>query len=195
MPMLLGDERRLKQVLINLIRNAIKFTKMGSIKIWVEYEQSPSSILSVKVKDTGVGIEEEDLQRLFTRFGKLQRTAAINSEGLGLGLTIVKQIVEMTGGRVWVTSRGVNRGSTFFFTMHLDEEEHDQLVIRDPEQQEDTIPLSSYISENAVEIDMVSDWGETSGSVLLGREIRKRNKDNQMGKDSKVVEQEAEVMN
>ena len=71
MPILLGDERRFKQVLINLIRNAIKFTKMGSIKISVEYEKSSSSILSVKVEDTGVGIEEKDLQRLFTRFGKL----------------------------------------------------------------------------------------------------------------------------
>ena len=71
MPILLGDERRFKQVLINLIRNAIKFTKMGSIKISVEYKKSSSSNLSVKVEDTGVGIEEKDLQRLFTRFGKL----------------------------------------------------------------------------------------------------------------------------
>ena len=71
MPMLLGDERRLKQVLINLVRNAIKFTKRGSIKISVQYEQSPSMILNVQVEDTGVGIEEKDLERLFTRFGKL----------------------------------------------------------------------------------------------------------------------------
>ena len=188
MPILLGDERRFKQVLINLIRNAIKFTKMGSIKISVKYEKSFPSILHVKVKDTGVGIEEKDLQRLFTRFGKLQRTAAINSEGLGLGLTIVKQIVEMAKGQVWVTSRGVNLGSTFFFTMQLDEEEHDQLVIREPEEQNDTIQLSSYISENAIEISIVSNWDRTSDSVLLCREIQKKIEDDQKEEESKVVE-------
>ena len=83
---LFGDERRLKQVLINLVRNAIKFTSHGSIKLEVLYEDGQ---LHAKVIDTGVGIEAEEIQLLFNRFGKLQRTATMNSEGLGLGLTIV----------------------------------------------------------------------------------------------------------
>ena len=122
MPKLLGDERRFKQVLINLIRNAIKFTKQGYIKVLVQYEYGHFSNLSVSVEDSGVGIKESEIELLFTRFGKLQRTAAINSDGLGLGLTIVKQIVEMSNGKVWVTSPGIGRGSTFTFTMQLEAE-------------------------------------------------------------------------
>jgi len=67
-----------------------------------------------------VGIATEDLPALFSRFGKLQRTAAINSEGVGLGLTIVKQIVELSGGEVSAHSNGVGQGSTFTFTMHME---------------------------------------------------------------------------
>ena len=70
-----------------------------------------------------MGIKAEDMHRLFTRFGKLQRTAKINSEGLGLGLTISKQIVETARGEIWATSEGANRGSTFAFTMQLEADE------------------------------------------------------------------------
>ena len=101
-PLLLGDARRLKQVLINLVRNAIKFTTRGTISIRVLYEEETveQGTLLVSVQDTGVGIASEDLATLFTRFGKLQRTAQLNNDGIGLGLTIVKQIVELTGGSV-----------------------------------------------------------------------------------------------
>ena len=91
MPRLIGDERRLKQVIINLVRNAIKFTKAcGEIIIRVYYHEAPLNGLFVQVIDTGVGFAAEERDTLFTRFGKLQRTANINSEGLGLGLMIVK---------------------------------------------------------------------------------------------------------
>ena len=63
-------------------------------------------MLHTKVTDTGVGIEAEEMKLLFNRFGKLQRTARMNSEGLGLGLTIVQQIVEKAGGKVAVFSSG-----------------------------------------------------------------------------------------
>lgn len=74
----------------------------------------------VSVKDTGVGIAEEDIPLLFSRFGKLQRTASLNSEGIGLGLTIVQQIVELSGGSVFVQSEGVGKGSTFMFSMKME---------------------------------------------------------------------------
>ena len=77
--------------------------------------------LIVNVIDTGSGIAREDFPKLFTRFGKLQRTAKINSVGIGLGLTMVKQIVESGGGTVGVHSDGVNKGSTFSFSMHMEE--------------------------------------------------------------------------
>ena len=73
----------------------------------------------VHVEDTGVGIAQEDIQKLFTRFGKLRRTAEMNSAGIGLGLTIVKQIVESSEGTIAVDSPGVGLGSSFFFTMKM----------------------------------------------------------------------------
>ena len=72
-------------------------------------------MIVVHVKDTGKGISREDFPKLFTRFGKLQRTAEINSEGIGLGLTMVKQIVETAGGIVGVESEGIDKGSLFSF--------------------------------------------------------------------------------
>ena len=72
------------------------------------------------VRDTGAGIAEDDFPQLFTRFGKLHRTAEMNSEGIGLGLTIVKNIVELSGGSVGVHSDGPGHGSTFCFTMQMD---------------------------------------------------------------------------
>ena len=72
-------------------------------------------------KDTGIGIKQSDMDSLFTLFGKLQRTASLNSEGLGLGLRICKQIVEQNGGKIFVESDGENKGSSFTFSMHMDE--------------------------------------------------------------------------
>ena len=90
-PKLLGDERRFKQVLINLVKNALKFTPSGSIEIKASYSRNhDSNLLIVHIKDTGKGITIEEIPKLFTRFGKLQRTAELNNEGIGLGLTIVK---------------------------------------------------------------------------------------------------------
>ena len=71
----------------------------------------------VEVEDTGKGILAEDFPKLFTRFGKLQRTAEMNHEGIGLGLTIVKEIVELNGGMIFAHSQGLGCGSTFAFSM------------------------------------------------------------------------------
>ena len=103
----LGDERRIKQVLINLIKNAKKFTEKGKIQIKASYNEQAESLV-VHVNDTGVGISAEDLPKLFNRFGKLQRTAEMNSEGIGLGLTIVQGIVKSSGGEVVIRSPGLN---------------------------------------------------------------------------------------
>ena len=86
----MGDERRFKQVLINLIKNAYKFTGVGGkIDIQTSYDRE-SSFMSVFVSDNGAGIEADDIDKLFSRFEKLHRTAELNNEGIGLGLTIVK---------------------------------------------------------------------------------------------------------
>ena len=130
MPILIGDERRFKQVLINLVKNALKFTFEGSIEVTVRYNKA-KKVLIAQVADTGCGIAREDIHRLFTRFGKLQRTAEINSTGIGLGLTIVKQIVEQSGGEIEVKSDGVDLGSQFLFSMNLDYIGPDEQVLSD----------------------------------------------------------------
>ena len=89
LPRLIGDKRRLLQVLINLLKNAVKFTSSGKIKVTARYENQ-SQLLTVAVHDTGMGIAQEEIPNLFKKFGKLQRTACINSHGIGLGLMIVK---------------------------------------------------------------------------------------------------------
>ena len=72
------------------------------------------------MKDNGIGITSDEMPLLFSRFGKLQRTACMNNEGLGLGLTIVKQIVQLSGGEINVYSDGKDAGSCFTFTMPLE---------------------------------------------------------------------------
>ena len=83
---------------MNLVKNSLKFTIEGSVTIKAYYRPEPENLLIVHVVDTGVGIAEEDFPKLFTRFGKLQRTSHMNSAGIGLGLNMVKQIVESGGG-------------------------------------------------------------------------------------------------
>ena len=95
----MGDERRLKQVLINLVKNSLKFTSKGKIRIQASYNPIEEELV-IHVDDSGVGIAEEEIEKLFTRFGKLQRTALMNSDGVGLGLTIVKQVVEANHGKI-----------------------------------------------------------------------------------------------
>ena len=124
-PILVGDERRLTQVLINLVKNASKFTTEGQIEVKMSYNCAHSSLV-VHVRDTGSGIAHRDLAKLFNRFGKLERTARQNSEGIGLGLTIVKAIVDRSGGKIVATSEGLGKGSTFCFTMKMPAFENEQ---------------------------------------------------------------------
>ena len=96
----------------------MKFTSaQGSIEIKVWQQETR---LVLHVKDTGVGISPEDIGKLFTRFGKLHRTASINSTGIGLGLTVVKQIVEAANGQIEITSDGVGRGSVVALTLNFE---------------------------------------------------------------------------
>ena len=86
-------------MLINLIKNALKFTNEGEITLQASYN-TDTSTLEVDVKDTGAGIALSDFPKLFTRWGKLHRTAEQNSEGLGLGLKIVEEIVKLNCGTI-----------------------------------------------------------------------------------------------
>jgi len=110
------DEIRLKQVISNLLGNAIKFTKEGDIDFG--YKKINDNLLLFYVKDTGIGISEKDKKYIFTRFGQALSTNKANYGGAGLGLSISSEIVRIFGGDIWVDSI-YGKGSTFYFTLPL----------------------------------------------------------------------------
>lgn len=111
---IISDENRLKQILINLIHNAIKFTDVG--KIDFGYTINMEGELEFYVKDTGIGISKKDQKIIFERFRQADDSATRKYGGTGLGLPICKNIVSMLGGKIWVESE-IGNGSAFFFTV------------------------------------------------------------------------------
>jgi signal transduction histidine kinase len=108
-----GDERRLAQVLLNLVGNAIKFTDKGEVAIKATAENGS---FTVTVRDTGPGISPSDQGKIFEEFQQADNAATKRKGGTGLGLSIAKRIIGMHGGRIWVESN-VGKGSTFAFTI------------------------------------------------------------------------------
>ncbi len=116
-----GDASRLRQILVNLITNALKFTKAGSIALEIhctEHDEAQTT-LQFTVIDTGFGIPEEKLKTIFQPFSQADMKAADSRSGTGLGLTICQQLVELMEGRIWVESR-VGKGSSFHFTARFE---------------------------------------------------------------------------
>ena len=113
-----GDERRIAQVLLNLVGNAIKFTEAGEVSVEVTAQNGQ---FFVAVADTGPGIPEADRQKIFEEFQQADSSSTRRQGGTGLGLSIAKRIIELHGGRMWVDST-VGKGSTFSFTLpiHVD---------------------------------------------------------------------------
>jgi signal transduction histidine kinase len=109
LPIGLGDEQRLTQVLLNLVGNAIKFTDTGEVCVTA---RAVNGHLAVSVMDTGPGIPQQEQARIFEQFHQVDGSLTKAKGGTGLGLAIAKQIVEMHGGRIWVEST-VGKGSTF----------------------------------------------------------------------------------
>jgi signal transduction histidine kinase/CheY-like chemotaxis protein len=116
----LADGPRLKQVLLNLLSNAVKFTERGGITLRLALQsREPNAVrVRLEVQDTGVGIQAEELERVFLPFTQFGGTRARLSGGTGLGLSISQRIIEAMGGRIEVTSR-VGGGSNFWFTLFL----------------------------------------------------------------------------
>ena len=117
---LCGDSARLRQVLLNLVGNAIKFSQAGEIELKVDLLEirGQQAALLFSVRDTGIGIPPEVLKRLFLPFEQADSSTTRHYGGTGLGLAISKRIVELMGGRIWVESQ-IGSGSTFFFTVGM----------------------------------------------------------------------------
>jgi PAS domain S-box-containing protein len=115
---LIGDPTRLRQVLLNLLGNAIKFTQSGSVSLRVEPDADCAvpTALRFTVTDTGIGIADDKLDRVFERFTQADSSTTRRFGGSGLGLTISRRLVELMGGRIWVESQ-VDEGSLFAFAV------------------------------------------------------------------------------
>jgi signal transduction histidine kinase len=113
-----ADERRIKQVLFNLVSNAVKFTpEGGSVQVALARQQGT---IAVSVTDNGIGIPRGELERIFDSFYQIKgRPAMTKTSGSGLGLSLARQIVELHGGRIWAESEGDGRGTCFTFTLPL----------------------------------------------------------------------------
>ena len=109
-----ADSDRVNQILVNLINNAIKFTEHGGIKVIVENSNNTS--ITTRVKDTGMGIPKNELDKVFEKFYQVYKPHGEKSKGAGLGLSISKSLIEMHGGVIWVKSEE-GRGSEFCFTL------------------------------------------------------------------------------
>lgn len=118
--LVMGDPGRLGQVLINLVNNAIKFTEKGEVGTFVRLEERNEGQLTIefRVTDTGIGIPEDRVDKLFESFTQVDSSTTRKYGGTGLGLTISKKLTELMGGRIWVESE-LGKGSTFAFTVVL----------------------------------------------------------------------------
>ena len=116
---IVGDPMRLRQILVNLAGNAIKFTEDGEIVISVEAaeKKDDKAVLHFRVSDTGIGIPKEKQEKIFESFTQADSSTTRQYGGTGLGLTISRQLVEMMGGKIWVESKE-GKGSVFHFTIH-----------------------------------------------------------------------------
>lgn len=116
--MLVSDRQRVEQILLNLLSNAIKFTNQGGINISCEHK---NSLIQIDVTDTGIGIQEKDLDKLFKAFQQVDTGTTRKFEGTGLGLYICQKLLDLLGGKVWVTSTW-GSGSTFSFSLPIERE-------------------------------------------------------------------------
>jgi PAS domain S-box-containing protein len=117
-----ADSNRLRQILLNLVGNALKFTQKGGVTVQLTLEESetaPHHVVKYSVIDTGIGIPQDKISKLFRSFSQVDSSTTREFGGTGLGLVICKRLVELMGGKIGVTSH-LGKGSTFWFTLPVD---------------------------------------------------------------------------
>jgi signal transduction histidine kinase len=120
------DREKIQSVFSNLLTNAIKFTpKKGKIIIKSKIKRKN---MVISITDDGIGLQKEDIEKLFKPFGKIERYGRgwdLISEGIGLGLYISKEIINLHNGEIWAKSQGLHKGSTFYFSLPIRENDND----------------------------------------------------------------------
>lgn len=176
---LYGDSGKLQQVLNNLISNAIKFTKKGSITLTIEeYSRNDEDIvLKFSVEDTGIGINEDEKKLLFKSFSQLNNSYSREYSGTGLGLALSKQLVEMLGGEIWAESKN-GEGSIFSFTVNFKVAEGNDL---------------SDVSRKLEKSDFLEELAKKKSAVILNKEfenltLKMEEAENNMKKIEKLAE-------
>jgi signal transduction histidine kinase/HPt (histidine-containing phosphotransfer) domain-containing protein len=134
---LVGDPQRLRQILVNLVGNALKFTERGEIRVGARLDASDDRqvVVCMYVSDTGIGIPPEKREILFEAFEQVDNNLSRRYSGTGLGLAICRRLVGLMGGRIWCESEE-GRGSTFYFTARLDRPAPGQVPADSPQDEE-----------------------------------------------------------
>ena len=169
--LLRGDPGRLRQILINLVNNAIKFTDSGEVtlKAILEKEDAQRAVIRFRVSDTGIGISEEGMGRLFKSFSQVDGSTSRNYGGTGLGLAISKQLTELMGGRIGVDSKE-GQGSTFWFTVALEKqpEDHETLMIPADIRKKRILFVDDNAINRQVYREQLKSWGCRYGEASSG---------------------------
>ena len=148
---LYGDSMRVKQILINLLTNAVKYTKEGHIKLTIKAaKRNEKCRLTIIVEDTGIGMTEEDLEKIFTKFQRFNMDKNVNVEGTGLGMAITKGLVEMMNGEISVQSK-YGKGS--IFTVEIDQQFSTKKVEEIEEQVESNIETFNASGQKVMVVD------------------------------------------
>ena len=172
---LLGDPNRLRQVLTNLVGNAVKFTEAGEVVVTVTVDavQGSRSTLRFAVRDTGIGIEARNHERIFQAFEQEDASTTRHYGGTGLGLAISRRMVEAMGGRIWVES-APGAGTTVFFTAVFEEAppqpESEPLHSLDDVRGTATLVIDDNDTNRRILVEMTRRWGMRSSGAASGSE-------------------------
>ncbi|MFT7570825.1 MAG: CheY-like chemotaxis protein/HPt (histidine-containing phosphotransfer) domain-containing protein [Paracoccaceae bacterium] len=170
---LIGDIKRIRQILINIVGNAVKFTRSGQIHVSVSRVKTDDTraLLRFEVTDTGIGIDAQAQDRIFEKFTQADSSTTRRFGGTGLGLAISKELAELMGGEIGVDS-AIGEGSRFWFTVNLDiGDRHEIASKKSPSTLRDTVPLERQITvlvaeDNTVNQEIARQTLEDAGHVV-----------------------------
>jgi signal transduction histidine kinase/DNA-binding response OmpR family regulator len=163
-----GDTTRLRQILLNLAGNAVKFTDRGEVEVSIRIIQEPEgALLDVSVRDTGIGIPADKLNRLFQSFTQADASTTRRFGGTGLGLVISKRLVELMNGRIWVESQ-VGLGSSFQFVVPYQPAAFQKLLVTNDLSAKRTLVVDDNATNRSILSSYLTGWGMVVCSVDSG---------------------------